>query len=146
MNYNFLFTQHHRIAGVGRGSLELIPSNAVPRQGHGAGDTDTAQVCLDVSGEGDSTAWLGSVCKCPATLNVKFFLILRSNFLCCSLWPLLLVLWLGTTEKSGTIPSTAAFEIFTGINGDRLSVFSPPNYMIKAIKTYEILQKNNLTT
>ena len=61
---------------------------------------------LNISGEGDSTASLGSLFPCSITLRrKKFFLMFRRNFLCFSLCPLPLVLSLGTTEKS-LVPSS----------------------------------------
>lgn len=54
---------------------------------------------FNVSREGDSTTHLGCLCLWSATLNVKFFFMLRCN-LCFGLWPLTLVLLLDTTEKS----------------------------------------------
>lgn len=44
----------------------------------------------------------GHLFQCSDALNVKFFLMLRWNFVCYSLWPLLVVLSLGTTEASVT--------------------------------------------
>ena len=56
---------------------------------------------LNISREGDSTTSLDSLFQCSVTLRgKKFFLMFRRNFLCFSLCPLPLVLWLGTTEKS----------------------------------------------
>lgn len=43
--------------------------------------------------EGDSMTSLGNLFQCSATLSVKqFFLTLRRNLSCFSLWPLLLIL------------------------------------------------------
>lgn len=58
----------------------------------------------------DPTTSRGSLFQCSATLNVKFFLLLRWN-LCFSFWPLLLVLSLGNTEESGTVFLTQTSEI-----------------------------------
>jgi len=56
---------------------------------------------LNISREGDSTTYLGSLFQCSVTLRgKKFFLMFRRNFLCFNLCPLPLVLSLGTTEKS----------------------------------------------
>jgi len=61
---------------------------------------------LNISREGDSTTYLGSLFQCSVTLRVKkFFLMFRWNFLCFSLSPLPLVLSLGTTEKSLALSS-----------------------------------------
>jgi len=60
-----------------------------------------ARWVLNISREGDSTASLGSLGQGSVTLTgKKFFLVFSWNFLCFSLCPLLLVLSLGTTEKS----------------------------------------------
>ena len=54
-----------------------------------------------VSRQGDSTASLGSLFQCSVILTVKkFFLLLRWDFLCSSLYPLPLVMLLGTTKMS----------------------------------------------
>lgn len=59
--------------------------------------------CLDT--EAPSPLWMAF-----SPLNVKkFFFMLRWS-LCFRLWPLLLILTPGTTEKSGTITLTPAFE------------------------------------
>lgn len=56
---------------------------------------------LNVSRERGSTTSLGSLFQWSAALSVrKLFLMLRYQFLCFSLWPLLLILSMDTTEKS----------------------------------------------
>jgi len=68
---------------------------------------------LNISREGDSTTYLGSLFQCSVTLRgKKFFLMFRRNFLCFSLCPLPLVLSLGITEKSGPILLTPTLEIY----------------------------------
>uniref|UniRef100_A0A8C2TCB7 Uncharacterized protein n=1 Tax=Coturnix japonica TaxID=93934 RepID=A0A8C2TCB7_COTJA len=60
---------------------------------------------FNTSRDGGSTGSLGSLFQCSVTLKVrKFLLMFTWNFLCCSLCPLPLILWLGTTKKS-LIPS-----------------------------------------
>ena len=62
---------------------------------------DLVQWVFNISREGDSTTSLGSLFQCSVTLRgKKFLLMLRRNFLCFRLYPLPLVLSLGTTEKS----------------------------------------------
>jgi len=56
---------------------------------------------FNIPREEDSTTSLGSLFQCSITLGrKKFFLMLRWNFLCFSLYLLPLVLSLGTTKKS----------------------------------------------
>lgn len=63
---------------------------------------NTAFECVQIASpkEGDSMTSLGNLFQCCDTLSVKFFLMLRWNLLCFSLWPLLPILLLSTTGKS----------------------------------------------
>lgn len=93
----FVYTelQNHRTAGVGREPGRSSRSTPLLKQVPYSAQ-ESIQVRFDAS--------LDSLF--PVTLKIKqFFLIFAWNFLCSSLWFLLLVLLLGTTRKS-LAPST----------------------------------------
>jgi len=95
-------SQNYRTAGVGR---ELWrPSSPTPllKQGHlQQAAQDPVQAGLEYLQRRRLQTSLGSLFQGSVTLRgKKFFLMFRRNFLCFSLCPLLLVVSLGTTEKS----------------------------------------------
>lgn len=95
---------------------------------------------FNISRDGDSIAFLGNLCQCTVTLTVKkYFLMFRGNPLCFSLCSVLLVLSLGTTEKSLTdsLPFSSCLQgyihitkipppslLFTRLNEDSHFCFS----------------------
>jgi len=95
-------SQNHRMLGVGRdlwGSPSPTPCRSRVTQSR-LHRTASRRGC-NISRKGDSTTSLGSLGQGSITLRgKKFFLRFRQNFLCFSLFPLPLVLSLGTTEKS----------------------------------------------
>lgn len=118
-------SQNHRIAKVGGDLWRSSSPTPMPRHDHLEQVTQNMlRWVWSVSTEGDFMTSLDSLFHCSAALTVKKFLILLSwNFLCFVLWPLLLILLLGTTEESGATRLTPAFEIFICIN-ETFSVFS----------------------
>ena len=72
---------------------------------------------LNISGEGDSTTSLGSLCQCSVTLRgKKFFLIFRRNFLCFQFVPIAPCPVTGHHWKEfGPILLTPTLEIFISI-------------------------------
>ena len=94
--FSDVFTQNHRIAGVGR-DLKWSPS---PTPYNRSRRWASRQV-LNISIEEDSKSSLGNLFQCYVIFTVKkFFCIFVWNFLHSSFRPVLLVLSLCITEKS----------------------------------------------
>lgn len=96
-----------------KGSLELTQSNSLPRLHHPEPVTqEHIQMGFECLQGGRLHDLSGQRFQCSDTFNIKFFLMLKLNFQCLMLWPLLLILPLSTWKKSGTTTSAPAFEIF----------------------------------
>lgn len=88
--------QNHRIVRVGR---QLWKSSS-PSSCQDRVTCSRQHLEQECPREGHSTTFLGSLSQSYATLNVSFYFMFRWHFMCPILWPLPLILSLGTTEKS----------------------------------------------
>lgn len=107
------FSQNHRILRIGRALWKSSSPIPLPKQGH---LEQVTQECVQVGLECLQRWRLHDLCEqlfnALPPQSKEIFLMLRWNFMCFSSWPLLLVLSLGTTEKSGTILLTPSFLSF----------------------------------
>lgn len=113
-------TQNHKIVRVG---WELWrASNPTPCQGSITSSKEDIQMGFKCLQRGRLH---NSLFQCSGIIAVEFFLMLRWNFLCFSLWSLLLLLSLDNAENS-VAPLT--FEIFICIDTYKyFTAFSSPH-------------------